>query len=116
MITDYVPTLAATDYVTEPVVRMQSITKDFAMGDSTFRALDDVSIEIQRGEMVAIMGPSGSGKSTLMTLIGHGKGFGLIVRDVDRGEVRGFQDAADFDHQLFAQLTIERAEWLIQHQ
>ena len=60
----------ATDYITEPVVRAQDLVKEFTTGETTFRALDGVSLEIQRGEMVAIMGPSGSGKSTLMTIIG----------------------------------------------
>jgi putative ABC transport system ATP-binding protein len=64
---DYIPN---TDYITEPVVRALDLVKDFDTGETTFRALDQVSVEIHRGEMVAIMGPSGSGKSTLMTILG----------------------------------------------
>jgi putative ABC transport system ATP-binding protein len=59
-----------TDYITRPIVQMEQMVKEFPTGDEVFRALDKVSITINQGEMVAIMGPSGSGKSTLMTLIG----------------------------------------------
>jgi putative ABC transport system ATP-binding protein len=52
------------------VVRLRGIVKEFEVAGGAFRALDDVSVEIRRGEMAAIMGPSGSGKSTLMTIIG----------------------------------------------
>ena len=46
--------------------RVQHLTKTYGSGESTVRALDDVSVGIRRGEFTAIMGPSGSGKSTLM--------------------------------------------------
>ena len=52
------------------LIRLQKISRRYQMGTETIHALREVSLEIQRGEYVAIMGPSGSGKSTLMNLIG----------------------------------------------
>jgi putative ABC transport system ATP-binding protein len=52
------------------LIHFQNISRRYQMGAETIHALRDVSLEIQRGEYVAIMGPSGSGKSTLMNLIG----------------------------------------------
>ena len=52
------------------LIRLQNISRRYQMGVETVHALRDVSLEIQRGEYVAIMGPSGSGKSTMMNLIG----------------------------------------------
>jgi putative ABC transport system ATP-binding protein len=53
-----------------PLIHLRDITKIYQMGDLEVRALDGVTLSIQRGEYVAIMGPSGSGKSTLMNVIG----------------------------------------------
>jgi putative ABC transport system ATP-binding protein len=52
------------------LIRLQNISRRYQMGAETVHALRGVSVEIARGEYVAIMGPSGSGKSTMMNLLG----------------------------------------------
>lgn len=55
---------------TNSVILMDHVSRYFVVGDEIVKALDDVSLQINKGEFVAIMGPSGSGKSTMMNLIG----------------------------------------------
>ena len=52
------------------MIRLEDITKVYPMGKRELTVLDGVTIHIERGELVAIMGPSGSGKSTMLNLIG----------------------------------------------
>jgi putative ABC transport system ATP-binding protein len=52
------------------MITVENLTKVYHLGDTEVRALDGVSLTINKGEMVAIMGPSGSGKSTLMAILG----------------------------------------------
>jgi putative ABC transport system ATP-binding protein len=51
-------------------MRVEGLTKTYTMGDVTVRALAGVHFEVQRGDLLSIMGPSGSGKSTLMNVLG----------------------------------------------
>jgi len=72
-----------------PLIELREVSKLYGFGDATTLALDEVSLNIDQGEFVAIMGPSGCGKSTLMHIIGlldrptHGD-YLLNGRHVDR--------------------------------
>ena len=52
------------------MIKIENLKKSYFLGDEEIKAINDVSLEVEKGEYLAIVGPSGSGKSTLMNIIG----------------------------------------------
>jgi putative ABC transport system ATP-binding protein len=80
--------------VPKPIIAIRNISKTYAMGEAEVHALKGVSLTIERGDFVAIMGASGSGKSTMMNILGcldvPSKGWFWL----DGVDVRGLDETA----------------------
>ncbi|MBC2149669.1 ABC transporter ATP-binding protein [Listeria booriae] len=79
------------------LIDMTNLTKTYTLGGETFKALDNVTLAVEKGEFLAIVGPSGSGKSTLMNMIGC-----LDVPDSGQYYLDGVDIATLNDNQLSA--------------
>ena len=92
----------------EPVIRIENLTRTYHVGDIDVHALNDVSLIVERGEFVAIMGSSGSGKSTLMSILGC----------LDRPTSGHYQlegvDVAKLDEPELARIRSERLGFVFQ--
>ena len=68
------------------MLKVENVRKSFGSGRAVVKAVDGVSLEVRRGEVILIMGPSGSGKTTLLTIIG-----GLLTPDAGKVLVDGVE-------------------------
>src|SRR5277367_3670664 len=64
------PTTVKTGKIMEPLITLKDIGRKYVIGSEIIHALKSVTLTINKGEFVALMGPSGSGKSTLMNILG----------------------------------------------
>ena len=91
-----------------PIIQTQDLTKVYGMGDIQVRALDGVTIRINEGEMVSIMGPSGSGKSTLMNI------FGCLDRPTDGRYILAGEDVSNLNKVQLAVIRNRRIGFVFQ--
>lgn len=92
----------------EPLIVCEHVTKLYRMGEQEVAAVRDVTLSIDRGEFVAIMGPSGSGKSTFMNILGA-----LDVPTSGIVRING-KNLAELDSDALAQLRNETVGFVFQ--
>jgi putative ABC transport system ATP-binding protein len=90
------------------LIRTEDVVKDYLLGTQVVHALQGVSVTIQAGEMVTVMGPSGSGKSTLMTILGC-----LDTPTAGRYFLEG-RDISDLDDDELSSIRSQRIGFVFQ--
>src|SRR4051812_11263630 len=93
---------------TDPVIRVEDLHKYYDLGETKVHALRGVSLDIQHGEFVAVMGASGSGKSTMMNILGC-----LDKPSNGRYLLEGV-DVAGFDKKKLAEIRNRRIGFVFQ--
>ncbi|WP_394284279.1 ABC transporter ATP-binding protein [Corynebacterium sp.] len=94
--------------MTSPALILDDVRVSYGDGDSVVHALDHVSLSVNPGEFVAVVGPSGSGKSTLLAVAGA-----LTTPDAGRVTVAG-EDIGDFDDAQLARIRREHVGFVFQ--
>jgi len=94
--------------MSSPLIETEMLSKDYWLGAHVVHALVDVSVRIEPGEMVAVMGPSGSGKSTFMTILGC-----LDTPTSGRYVLEG-QDVSALDDDQLSEIRNERIGFVFQ--
>jgi putative ABC transport system ATP-binding protein len=90
------------------IIRTEQLTKIYGLGDASLSALDQVTLQIQENEFVAIMGPSGSGKSTLMNILG------CLDRPTSGGYFLAGEDVSRMDKDQLAVIRNQRIGFIFQ--
>lgn len=94
--------------MSEPLIVLRGLRRDYPAGDGTITVLQDVDLTIDRGEMVAIIGASGSGKSTLMNILG------LLDRPTAGHYRISGRETADLDNDMRSALRREHFGFIFQ--
>jgi putative ABC transport system ATP-binding protein len=91
-----------------PVIVVRNLVKTFSLGEVEVRAVRGVSLEVQRGEFVAVTGPSGSGKSTFMHILG------CLDRPTSGQYILDGQDVSEMSRDQLAEVRNKRIGFVFQ--